>query len=178
MSTTRNSSSFHVGDRVKIDFGQQKLTGVIVEDRGPIGVRGRRLFRVEIPMEPDEPLMVELPENEMEVAPLSDAAGKSLTAEKIIEYLTNGGLISMLRSNISGGRSQPRVWLCLDNLGNVTHTFVPERGLVGGQLVPFWALQDDKIFEPGRKSVVAFVESFGLSHQQAEQVVSQVGIAP
>ena len=29
-------------------------------------------------------------------------------------------LVSILRSNVSGGKNQPRVWLCLDQLGNVT----------------------------------------------------------
>ena len=92
--------------------------------------------------------------------------------------MINGGLISILRSNLSVGKNQPRVWLCLDQLGNVTHTFVPERGILGGQLVPNWAVRDDKIFTAKRDSVVSLLESFGLSQQDAEKVISEVGTTP
>ena len=177
MSTTRGRSSFQVGDRVRIDLGRHKLTGVIVEDRGAIGVGGRRLFQVSIPIDPFEPMTMELPENEMEAVSAETEASTSMDKQKIIDYLVNGGLISILHSNLSGGRNQPRVWLCPDQLGNVTHTFVSERGVIGGQLVPFGALHHDKIFKVKREPVVSFVESFGLSHQEAEDVVSEVGTA-
>ena len=39
MSTTHGQSSFHKGDRVRVDFGRRKLTGVIVEDRVPLECR-------------------------------------------------------------------------------------------------------------------------------------------
>jgi hypothetical protein len=169
MSTTQGQTSFHVGDRVQIDFGRRKLTGVIVEDLGAIGAHGRRFFQVDIPMDPFEPMSVELPEQEIEaMAPGTEIMG----------YLVNGGLISILRSNLSGGKNQPRAWLCLDQLGNVTHTFIPERGLTGGQLVPFWAMQEDKVFTTKQDAVVSFVESFGLNHQEAKKVISEVGMAP
>ena len=66
MSTTHGQSSFHKGDRVRVDFGRRKLTGVIVEDRGAIGMQGRHLFQIEIPMDPFEPMSLELPEDQME----------------------------------------------------------------------------------------------------------------
>lgn len=66
MNTTNGQSSFQVGDRVRVDFGRRKLTGVIVEDRGAIGAHGRHLFQVDFPMDPFEPMSVELPEDEME----------------------------------------------------------------------------------------------------------------
>ena len=178
MSATHGRSMFHVGDRVRVDFGRRKLTGVIVEALGPIGARGRHLFQVDIPMDPFDPMSVELPEDEIEAIPPGAEVDLPIDKQKITDYLVNGGLISILRSNLSGGKNQPRVWLCLDQLGNVTHTFVPERGVIGGQLVPFWAVHDDKIFTAKRDSVLTFVESFGLNHQQAEKVVSEVGTAP
>jgi hypothetical protein len=128
-------------------------------------------------MDPFEPMVVELPEDEMESAEGTEVV-KSIDKERIPEYLVNGGLLSILRSNGSGGKNQPRVWLCLDNLGNVTHTFSPERGVVGGAVVPFWAFHDDKVFQPKRDLVVSYIESFGLNHQEAEKVVSEVGTAP
>ncbi len=177
MSVTQGESRFHVGDRVRVDLGRRKLTGVIVEDRGAIGAQGRRLFQVDIPMDPFEPMSVELPEDEMEaIAPGTEVA-RPIDSQRTIDYLVNGGLISILRSNISGGKNQPRAWLCLDQLGNVTHTFIPERGEIGGQLVPFWAVHEDKVFTPKRDSVLSFVESLGLNRLEAEKVVSEVGTA-
>ena len=178
MSTTRGQSSFHIGDRVSIGFGRRKLTGVIVEDRGAIGAQGRRLFQVSIPMDPFEPMMVELPEEEMEAAAAGNGAALPLNKQQIIAYLANGGLISILRSNLAGGKNQPQAWLCHDQLGNVTHTFLAERGVIGGQLVPLGAVHDDKIFTPKKDSVRSFVESLGLKPHDAEKVVADVGTAP
>ncbi|MFO0965639.1 MAG: hypothetical protein U0793_08660 [Gemmataceae bacterium] len=66
-------------------------------------------------------------------------------ARVVAAALASGGLISILRSNLGGGRNPPRAWLCLDQLGNVTHTFIPERG----------------------------TESVGLSRRKAERVLSE-----
>jgi hypothetical protein len=178
MSTTNKHASFRVGDRVKMDFGPRKLTGVIVEDRGPIGVGGRHLFRVDVPMDPFDPMTVEVPEDEIEALPTEEVAPTRIDNAKIVEYLRSGGLVSILRSNLSGGKNQPRVWLCLDNLGNVTHTFVPDRGVIGGQVVPFWALHEDKIFRPKQDAVLSLLQSFGLSQQESENVLSDVALAP
>jgi hypothetical protein len=163
---------------VRVDLGRRKLTGVIVEDRGAIGAQGRRLFQVDIPMDPFEPMSVELPEDEIESIPPGVESNRPMDKQKITDYLINGGLISILRSNLSGGKNQPRVWLSLDQLGNVTHTFIAERGVVGGKLVPVSALHEDKIFAPKLDSVLSFVQSFGLDRQEAEKVVSAVGTAP
>lgn len=178
MSATHGRAAFQVGDRVRIDLGRRKLTGVIVEDRGAIGVQGRRLFQVSIPIDPFEPMMMELPEDEMEAVSAEAEAASPMDKQKIIDYLVHGGLVSILHSSLSGGRNQPRVWLCRDQLGNVTHTFVPERGVIGGQFVPLGALHHDKIAKVKREPVVSFVESFGLSRQEAEKIVAEVGTAP
>lgn len=177
MSVAQGQSPFHLGDRVRIDFGRRKLTGVIVEDRGAIGAQGRHLFLVDIPMDPFEPMSVELPEDEIESIASESETIRQIDKRKITDYLVNGGLISILRSNL-GGKNQPRIWLCLDQLGNVTHTFVSARGVIGGQLVPFWSVHDDKVFTPERDSVLSFVEGFGLNHREAEKIVSEVGTAP
>jgi hypothetical protein len=174
----QTSSSFRVGDRVRVDFGRRKLIGVIVEDRGTLGTHGRRLFQVDIPMDPFEPMSMELPEDEIESLPEGTEGNRPMDKQKITDYLIHGGLVSILRSNLAGGRNQPRVWLCLDQLGNVTHTFIPERGVVGGQFVPFSVLHEDKIFTPKRDSVLSFIQSFGLDRQEAEKVISAVGTLP
>ena len=40
---------FHVGDRVQFQLGRRIVQGVVKEDRGPIGVKGRRLYAVVFP---------------------------------------------------------------------------------------------------------------------------------
>lgn len=38
--------SYKVGDRVKMDWGGHEIEGTVVEDRGNLGVGGRRILRV------------------------------------------------------------------------------------------------------------------------------------
>lgn len=45
-SSTRPVSSFHVGGKVIVHIGPSRRTAEIVEDRGYIGVGGRRILRV------------------------------------------------------------------------------------------------------------------------------------
>lgn len=37
-----------VGSRVSFHIGSAKMKGRIIEDRGPIGIKGRRLVRVQV----------------------------------------------------------------------------------------------------------------------------------
>jgi hypothetical protein len=129
-------------------------------------------------MDPFEPTTFELPEDEIERMDEPMEPGAGLDRDKVISYLVNGGLIAILRSNYSGGRSQPRVWLRPDSAGNVTHTFEKERGIVGGEIVPFMAIHDDKIFSPKREEVVSFLERFNLERPEAEKIISLVGTVP
>ena len=57
---------FHKGDAVKFRLGTRTVHGLIKEDRGPIGVKGRRLYLVEFRSEPESPAQVELPADELE----------------------------------------------------------------------------------------------------------------
>ena len=87
------------------------------------------------------------------------------------------GYCRMLLADLPGASNRPQAWLCRDTLGGVTHTFRPERGMVGGLVVPSSALRDNKVSAAKREDVTAFVESFGLPRDEAERVVSQVGVA-
>ena len=49
-STKRPPPRFHVGDWVKFDYGPRKVSAKIVEDRGPLGLHGRRIYRVLVPV--------------------------------------------------------------------------------------------------------------------------------
>ena len=169
---------FHVGDSVWVPVGRGKSAGVIVEDRGPIGVGRRRLYRIEVARDPFDPMTVELPADDFEAITETNRP-KPLSKDEVMEYLKIGGLIAILQSNLSGGRNQPQVWLCRDSLGNVTHTFIAERGLIGGATVPFFVVHQGKVFRPEREKVLNYLQqSFGLTEDQAWDVLNSVGFAP
>ena len=62
-----SSKAIHVGDYVKINFGGNFLFGRIKEDRGPIGVKGRRLYGIIMDMGEGESSYIEMPAEEFEV---------------------------------------------------------------------------------------------------------------
>lgn len=67
---------FRKGDRVRFHFVNRFVEGVVMEDRGPIGIKGRRLYFVEFLPEiyAESPLHIELPAERLELIP--DAASK------------------------------------------------------------------------------------------------------
>lgn len=67
VSTKTSPKSLQVGSRVSFIWGFSPLEGKIVEDRGAIGVGGRRLYRIVAPIEPEDEIVIELPESEFEL---------------------------------------------------------------------------------------------------------------
>lgn len=57
---------FRVGDRVRILHGFRGVIAEVVEDRGPIGVRGRRLYGVKFRVDEWNEHTTELPEESLE----------------------------------------------------------------------------------------------------------------
>jgi hypothetical protein len=66
---------FHVGQSVRIKHGFRGMIGEVVEDRGPIGVHGRRLYAVKVRLDPWNEHTTELPEESLEAA--SESASPS-----------------------------------------------------------------------------------------------------
>lgn len=65
MSTVKGSPPrFRVGDMVTLRYGLSDVPARIIEDRGPLGVRGRRLYRVLIVDDRD----FEVPEEDLQPA--------------------------------------------------------------------------------------------------------------
>ena len=64
----------HKGDRVRFRLGTRSVQGFVKEDRGPIGIKGRRLYLVEFPADPQSPSRIELPADELEVVHSAVAA--------------------------------------------------------------------------------------------------------
>src|SRR4051812_38769791 len=90
--------TWKVGDRISIPFGSGRALGVVTEDRGPLGVGGRRIYQIRVYLSPDEVSVFELPGDEL--APPDPALTRPLEREEILEYLENAGLVSILRANI------------------------------------------------------------------------------
>jgi hypothetical protein len=57
---------FRVGQRVRLQHLFRGKIGEVVEDRGPIGVGGRRLYHVRIDLEPFDENPLVLPEESLE----------------------------------------------------------------------------------------------------------------
>lgn len=174
MATASKAGPFRVGDRVRFEFGFTTVVGKVIEDSGPLGVGGRHLYRVELPMDPDEPYIAARSESDMELVPPNEHPPVP-DRIKVIEYLPHA-LGSLLDSNMPPKNPPPHVWLCLNNLGNLTYTFNPERGLLGGESPPPAAIWNEKIAADKRDAVASFLESFGLSRKEAERVMRKAEI--
>lgn len=171
MSATRKRNGrFKVGDWVAFPYGTRNLIAQVAEARGPLGVNRRHLYRILVPSESGEPDSFEMPDDELAAAGPPDKTA-------VIRYLKEGGLVEMLRSNLNGGRQQPKVWLTYTSRGNITHTFIAERGMLGGATVPFFALYQGSVFAGKREEVVEFLASFGLNRNEAQEILAAVGIA-
>jgi hypothetical protein len=66
---------FREGDRVKFQYGLRWVEGVVKEDVGPIGVKGRHLYLVVFKAEPLSPSEIELPAEDLE--PVTDSVSSS-----------------------------------------------------------------------------------------------------
>jgi hypothetical protein len=104
----------------------------------------------------------------------------SLKMEKdaLISYLTEGNhLVDILRRGESGGKTGPSIWLYLQPSGGISYTFEKRENAVGGHKPPRGVLHENKIFEPKKSEVAAYLQTFGLSESEAMRVIRQVGTA-
>jgi hypothetical protein len=60
---------FRKGDRVRFQFGIYSVEGIVKEDRGPLGINGRHLYRVEFPfgLHAESPSHIELPAEKLQL---------------------------------------------------------------------------------------------------------------
>lgn len=61
-----STNAIRVGDVVEFQLATSRVQGKVVEDRGPLGIGGRRIFRVEVIFDPDNTLSYELPADELQ----------------------------------------------------------------------------------------------------------------
>ncbi|HTU92783.1 MAG TPA: hypothetical protein VMF69_22065 [Gemmataceae bacterium] len=64
-------TKFRKGDRVRFRFVTRFVEGVVKEDRGPIGIKGRHLYLVEFLPESyaESPFHIELPAEDLQLVP-------------------------------------------------------------------------------------------------------------
>jgi hypothetical protein len=62
----KKKARFHVGDRVLLLYGPRQVEGYVVEDRGPLGAHGRRIFLIRADLGQDEEATFEVPEDNLE----------------------------------------------------------------------------------------------------------------
>ena len=73
-SKSKPRPMFHVGDRVSFDLVKRKVNAVVTEDRGAIGVGGRRLYQVQVQYSVGEPMIFEMPEVDLRAEPNGSAS--------------------------------------------------------------------------------------------------------
>ena len=142
-----------VGDLVTVGVAEGSFTGLVVEDRGPIGADGRRLYGiVEIDV---EPTVLELPEEQF-----SDLA--SFGSEQYLQQLYEAILDAAARSkadiivsHYGLGDVQVRGHSMLQN--------IPERSRIVGRLDAM--LAEDAESPSGRVVLSARNPPAGKSHQ-------------
>ncbi len=62
---------FAVGDRALLRYGREDVEVEVIEDRGPIGLHGRRLLRVRMSVTASDPIEIEVPEVELRSSTLA-----------------------------------------------------------------------------------------------------------
>jgi hypothetical protein len=92
--TKRLAPLFRVGDWVSFQYGPRRVLGQVVEDRGRLGVRGRRLYRIRLDLDPGEKTDFEMREEDLESAtgPDAQARGKGGTVaiQRTMSYFGEG----------------------------------------------------------------------------------------
>jgi hypothetical protein len=68
-SAAANPGPFREGDRVRLLWGVTPVEGVVIEDRGNLGVGGRRLYRVRVRLDDiTEPMESSWPAEDLTLA--------------------------------------------------------------------------------------------------------------
>jgi len=168
-------TGFRVGDRVWVPIPLGRAAGTVIEDRGPLGSGGQHLFRVSVPNHPHTSEVFLVSEVQMQHIPPNEEEAErcQFDRETIKNFLIDGGLISILVHN-----SPEPVWLRRGPRGNVTFTNIDGYSQNGGKIPPAYVLEGERISAPKQEEVIQFMKSFGLTDNDARDVISHIGTAP
>jgi hypothetical protein len=72
MNRKQPKRRYQVGDHIRFRWDIQLIPGVVIEDRGNLGVGGRQVVRIRAKLSPEtEPREFELAEDDIQLAPPS-----------------------------------------------------------------------------------------------------------
>ena len=96
---------FRVGDPVSFLYGPRRVSGKVIEDRGPLAAHGRRIYLVQPVIGQDEPTMFEVPEDDLEEPSQAgeDEKEPGTRVEYSVTYVRRGET-SVWRPTIKRGR--------------------------------------------------------------------------
>jgi hypothetical protein len=66
---TESEAEFAVGDKVAFTFGLTRAEGEVIEDHGPIGKGGRRLYGIRFSFSEGDAMSISLPAADLERLP-------------------------------------------------------------------------------------------------------------
>ncbi len=78
-SAAANPGPFREGDRVRLLWGLSPVEGIVTEDRGNLGVGGRRLYRVRFQVDDGitDPMETEMPAEELSLVARAPARSRN-----------------------------------------------------------------------------------------------------
>jgi hypothetical protein len=102
--STAKSALFRVGDWVSLLYGPRRVLAQVVEDRGRLGVRRRRLYGIRLEFAEGESTTFEVAEDDLEAATEADRAAwkskGSIALHQTVTYYRNG----------EDGSESPKSW--------------------------------------------------------------------
>jgi len=167
---------YRLGVRVQFQLGGGPAWGTITRVPAISPHHNRRWYRLSLSQDPHEPYDWLMDESELEPDSISRVP---LEKAEILEYFKNSSLVAMLISTEWGRPVDSPAWICRTMGGMITYTFNPSHGLIGGTPIPPVALRPgDRIDARKKDEVAEFLLSFGLTPEEAEDVIKAVGVAP
>jgi hypothetical protein len=96
---------FQIGDWVSFLYGPRQVHGKVVEDRGPLGAHGRRIFLVQADIGQDEEATFEVPEDNLDefTQAIEDEPSPGTRVEFKVTYVRQG-LSRTWRAKVDRGR--------------------------------------------------------------------------
>ena len=167
---------FSIGDVVCVKLEYQTAAGEVVDLLGT-GSTGQNLYLVKVPLkdDPSETCEGTYPDNKLEEVPLLGNE-TPFSARHVIDYLKAGALIDIL-GRASGGKNPSRALLRFHQ-GELTYTFIDDPEHLAGATIPFSTTDKDKmtgeykICRESMNRVALYLRSFGLSREQANEVLA------
>ena len=165
-----------VGDRVAFDWVFNHLVGIVVEITAPILPGKKRLIRVSVPNDPYEEETYPITIDDISAVGDEIPTPEAITNAEAFDYIQNS-LLSIIYAGYDEHR-YARVWLKREHgNGFLTHTYVPDRGMLGGGGVPYDVLWNNKLKQSRLDEVRTFLKSFQLAHEQVESIIHKIGIS-